>query len=345
MPRPRRALCTVAVPLLVALAATACSSDELSNPPEPTEGTLTVDASTGWAFASIVEENVVSVSDPTTSDAWDIGFNATSVMLNGGAAGPGGVVGSCLCQNAGASDAEIIAMTADGELSDYEAVTAADIPQDPHAYQPDALQTAINGWYSGTGSSAVAVSDAAWLLRLQDGASYAKLRVSALAGPTDAHAGQVTLEYAVQPTAEAAFGATQSVTLDASTATSVDLNSGSTTPATGEWDLSLEGFDLRINGGVSGSGAVGATPSPEPFEAVTTAAVDSRAYQVDRFAGIFGTHPWYKYNLTGENIIHPTFDVYLIKRGDDVYKVQLIDYYSAAGEPRHISIRYALLTE
>jgi HmuY protein len=345
MSRPRRALRTVPLPLLVALLATACSSDELNSPPEPTEGTLTVDASTGWAFASIADESLVSVSDPTTSDAWDVAFNATSVMLNGGAAGPGGVVGTCLCQNAGATDAEIIAMTADGELADFEAVTAADIPGDPNAYQPDALATAISGWYSGTGTTAVAESDAAWLLRLQDGTSYAKLRVTALEGPTDTHAGQVTLEYAVQPTAEAAFGATESVTLDASTATSLDLNTGSTTPADGEWDLSLEGFDLRTNGGVSGSGSVGATPSPEPFEAATTAAVDSRAYQVDRFAGVFGTHPWYKYNLTGENIIHPTFDVFLIRRGEDVYKVQLIDYYSDAGEPRHISLRYALLTE
>jgi hypothetical protein len=60
---------------------------------------------------------------------------------------------------------------------------------------------------------------------------------------------------------------------------------------------------------------------------------------------VFNSHPWYRYNLTGENIIHPTFDVYLVKRGDDVYKVQLINYYGAAGEPRHVTFRYARLTE
>ncbi|MGH7579927.1 MAG: HmuY family protein [Gemmatimonadales bacterium] len=344
MPLRRRAPHAAALAFIIALFATACASDELSAPPEPAGNTLTVDASAGWAFASVADESLVSVSDPAASAAWDVGFNATSVMLNGGAAGPGGVTGFCLCQNAGASDADIIAMTAEAELADFDAVSAADIPVES-SFETETLQPAIQGWYGGTGAGAVAAPEQAWLLRLEDGTSYAKLRVTALAGPTDAHAGQVTLEYAVQPAADAAFEAVQTVTLDASSATGLDLNTGSTAPAAGEWDVSLEGFTLRTNGGVSGSGAVGATPSPEPFEAVTTAAVDSRAYQADRFAGVFGSHPWYKYNLTGENIIHPTFDVYLVKRGADVYKVQLIDYYSTAGEPRNISIRYALLTE
>jgi hypothetical protein len=34
-----------------------------------------------------------------------------------------------------------------------------------------------------------------------------------------------------------------------------------------------------------------------------------------------------------------------VKRGDAVYKIQLIDYYSSAGDPRNISFRYARLTE
>ena len=341
MPRPTRAL-RAAFSLAVLLAA-ACSSDEINAPPQLAEGTLTVDASTAWAFASLGDESVVTVTDPTTSSAWDVAFNATAVMLNGGSAGPGGVAGYCVCQNAGASDDDIVAMTADGEQADFDAVEAADIPG-PGSFEAEALLPAIQGWYTGEGAAAVA-ADQAFLLRLSDGTSYAKLRVTELAGATDANAGQVTIEYAVQPAAEAAFEATQTVTLDASSPTDLDLNTGSTTPTDDTWDVSLDGFSLRINGGVSGAGATGATPSPEPFEAVTTAAVDSRAYQVDRFAGVFGSHPWYKYNLTGENIIHPTFDVFLFKRGDAVYKVQLIDYYSAAGAPRNISFRYALLTE
>jgi hypothetical protein len=344
MSRPHRPFRAPLHALTLLILAAACASDELEAPPQQTEETLTVDASTDWAYASVLDESIVSVADPATSSEWDIGFNATRVMLNGGAAGPGGVLGHCICQNSGATDAEVIAMTAEGELPDFDAVSEADIPPET-GFESEVLQTAIDGWYGGSGAGAVAESGVAWLLRLQDGASYAKLRVVSLTGPTEAHAGQVTLEYAVQPTAEAAFEAVQTVTLDASSPASLDLNSGSTAPAAGEWDLSLEGFTIRLNSGVSGTGAAGATPSAEPFATVTTAAVDSRAYQVDAFAGVFGTNPWYRYNLTGENIIHPTFDVYLLKRGPDVYKLQLIDYYSAAGEPRNITFRYAKLTE
>jgi hypothetical protein len=340
MPLPRPA-----VSLFIALLAlAACSSDEINAPPQLEEGTITVDASTGWAFASLAEETAVSVGDPTTSTAWDIGFNATRAMLNGGEAGPGGVLGYCVCQNASATDDEIVAMTADAELAEFEAVDASDIPEES-SFEADRLRTAIAGWFGGEGAGATAESGIAWLLRLQDGTSYAKLRVLSLVGPTAEHAGEVTLEYAVQPSAESAFEPAQTVTLDASSLARLDLNTGSASPSDTEWDLSLEGFTLRLNGGVSGAGAAAATPSAEPFEAVATAATDPRAYQVDAFAGVFGSHPWYRYNLTGENIIHPTFDVYLLKRGDAVYKIQLVDYYSAAGDPRHISFRYARVGE
>ena len=340
MLRPRRALRVVLPSFLIT--AIACSSDEINAPPQTPEGTITVDASAGWAFASLAEEGTVTVSDPANSSAWDIGFNATRAMLNGGAAGPGDVMGYCVCQNAGATDQEIVAMTADGELADFEAVTASDIPA-ATSFEAERLQTAIAGWYGGEGAGATAEDGIAWLLRLQDGTSYAKLRVVSLGAPTAEHAGDVTIEWAVQPTAESAFEPVETITLDASTLTRLDLNTGA--PSDTDWDLSLEGFTIRLNSGESGSGQAGATPSPDPFEAITTAAVDSRAYQVDAFAGVFGSNPWYRYNLTGENIIHPTYDVYLIKRGDAVYKVQLIDYYSAAGDPRNISFRYARLTE
>jgi hypothetical protein len=336
--------CSLPVLAVIALAMAACSSDELQAPPEPAEGTLTVDASTGWAYASLADETPVAVTDPTTSTGWDIGFNATRVMLNGGAAGPAGVRGYCICQNALSTDEQIVAMTAEAELADLEAVAVADIPP-AESFETDALVTAIRGWFGGTGAAATAETGKAWLLRLEDGASYAKLRIVSLASPTASNAGQVTLEYALQPAGDQPFGPIQSITLDASSPTSLDLNTGSTAPAEGTWDLRLEGFTLRLNSGESGAGSAGAAETTEDFDAITTANVDSRAYQVDGFGGVFTSHPWYRYNLTGENRIHPTFDVFLIQRGDEVYKVQLIDYYSTTGEPRRITFRYAKLTD
>ncbi|MGH7129501.1 MAG: HmuY family protein, partial [Planctomycetaceae bacterium] len=104
-----RILCTTVV-LTFALAA--CSDGEATAPVEPETPTLTVDASADWAYVRLAETaSVVSVAEPGTSDGWDVAFFATSVMLNGGAAGPAGVEGTCVCQNASATDAAVVAMT------------------------------------------------------------------------------------------------------------------------------------------------------------------------------------------------------------------------------------------
>lgn len=332
----RRVLAT----MVTAVTFAACTGDEITAPREPVEGSLTVDASEGWAYASLTDAGPVSITDPAASAEWDIGFNAANVMLNGGAAGPGDVSGYCRCANAGATDEQVLAMTAESELGDFDAVTGADIPAG--GFTSEALVPAISQWYTGSGANAVA-DGATWLLRLRNGTSYAKLRVVSLTGSDASDAGQATLEYAVQPTAADPFGETETVVLDAGSGATLDLTSG-TIDGT-EWDVSLEGFTFRMNSGVSGSGNAAATRSESSFEAVTTASVDARAYRQDGFGGVFTASPWYRYNLTDEHIVHPTYQVYLLQRGSDVYKVQVVDYYGTAGEPRRITFRYAKLTD
>lgn len=330
----------VAPALILALAA--CSDDEISAPTDPVEGELTVDAADGWAFVSLADEGTVTVLEPRGSAEWDLGFNSTNVMLNGGAAGPAGVTGYCVCANASATNEQVLAMTAESELADFDAVTLEDAPAT--GWEADELVPAISGWYSGSGESAV-VDEGAWLLRLANGTSYAKVRVASIAEPTDEHAGQVTVEYAVQATAGDAFGPTESVTLDAgqATPTSLDLATGETNVA--QWDIAVHGFTILVNGGVSGEGEAAAAVAEQSFDDITTAVTDPRAYVTDRFGGIFTARPWYRYNLTGEHGIHPTYDVYLVKRGEQIYKIQILDYYSPAGEPRNITLRYARLTD
>lgn len=80
----------------------------------------------------------MTVSDGVNSAAWDLAFHATSMMLNGGAAGPGRVVGHCLCQNADATDVQIKGKTPVSELVKFEAVTASQIPADEAAWKSDA---------------------------------------------------------------------------------------------------------------------------------------------------------------------------------------------------------------
>jgi hypothetical protein len=347
--RPR--LRSLALPGLVgvgALLVAACTDGGIVEPEEERIGVATVDATTSWAFVALGEPvRTVSVADRSTSTAWDIGFFATSVMLNGGAAGPAGVEGHCICQNAGASNAEVGAMTPATELAKFRAVTAAQIPAAAGAWQADSLAPVITGWYRYDAATRVvsAVPERSWLMRLADGTSFAKFRVVGVEGATRGHAGRVTFEYAVQSARGAPLGELRRRTVDLSGGRiRFDLRAG---VPVGEaaWDIAFEGYTIRVNGGVSGAGRAGAVLTTTPFEQIRDAsALPDRLYRGDAFGGVFVSHPWFRYNITGtDRQVWPTYDVYLVRRGGTVYKIQLIGYYNAAGEARHVTFRYARL--
>lgn len=340
-PVPAAAL---AAGVLSAGALAACAPGEISAPPPRSGGDLVVDASRGWSYVSLTTGSMVTPADPGSATSWDIAFNATSVMLNGGQAGPGGVTGYCICQNATATSAELLAMTPESARPAFERVTAGDVPAQS-AFQSEVLTPAISGWYTGSGASAVADSGKTWLVRLSDSVSFAKIRVLSLGAPSAQSAGTVRLQFAVQPSSAAPFGPVRELSASAAPATSIDLNTGTVTTSATDWDVRVDGWAIRVNGGASGTGKAAATPAPagQSFGAVTTASVDARAYQTDRFAGVFAARPWYRYNLAGDRRVTPTFDVYLLRRGSTVYKLQITNYYGPAGEPRQITFRYARL--
>ncbi|HEX2165646.1 MAG TPA: HmuY family protein [Longimicrobiales bacterium] len=313
----------------------------------PDPSTLTVDASTDWAFVRLGETATqVSVTDPATSEAWDIAFNATRVMLNGGSAGPAGVTGYCVCQNASASDAQVEAMTAAGERPDFEAVTLADVPSDDQAWQSDALDPAISGWYvyDMTTHQVSAAPDRVWQVRgAGEAPEYAKLHVTQISDGTQGGA-RVTIEYAVQPAAGAPFGAVRTAVLDGRTEpVYFDFATGAATDGP-DWDIMLDGYVFRINGGVSGDGGAGAVLADESFAAMTDASdAPAQVYRGDAFGGVFASTPWYRYNLDGNHTVFPTYDVFLIQSGASIYKIQITGYYSTTGDARWITFRYAPL--
>jgi hypothetical protein len=342
---PRRPFVRHAV--VAALAIVAACSDSTTEPPAPpVTSELTVDASAAPAYVKLGDPaTVVAVADPATSTEWDLAFFATGVTVNGGAAGPGGVTAACLCLNANATVGELQTMTPANQLAAFEAVTTASIPAST-SFVADALNPAISGWFTGTGTSATAVSTKSWIVRRTAGGSVilAKFRVTSISGATATSAGNVTVEYAIQPSTGAAFGAPTTRTIDLS-AGPVYLNLASgPVPATGTWDLRISGFEIRVNGGVSGTGGVSALIDESvPFGQLTAQYASSApavAYRADSFGGVFVTSPWYKYNITGtDNQIWPNFNVYLVKRGETVYKVQIISYYGPTGTARQITLR------
>lgn len=326
------------------LALSACATDDVISPIQlQEEGSMTVIATSSWQFVSLADSSLVTPTpSANASTAWDIAFLGTNVTLNGGDAGPGGVTAACLCQNADATNEQVLAMTAESEFADFDTLTA--VPTGL-SFSSDVLTPAIVGWFGGTGASATADTAKTWLVRLNDSTSFAALRVKAIVGPTATHAGAVTLEYRLQATVDAALGAPQEITVDAGAAggTRVDLNAGATTTDDASWDLHVQGFTIRVNGGISGSGKGGAATSATAFADLTTAVTNASAYRIDTYAGVFGTQRYYRYNILGDHKISPTFDVYFVRRGADTYKLQVIGYYSTTGTARHITFRWAKL--
>ena len=123
------------------------------------------------------------------------------------------------------------------------------------------------------------------------------------------------------------------------------------------WDLSFLGTDVAVNGGDFGPAGVVAycvcanadasgeaiqqmTPESEleDFLAVTAADVPTDPAEWEPAA--FAIDRWYRYNISNDHLIWPLYNVYLVKRGDDVYKVQIIGYYAADGTPRQLTFRY-----
>lgn len=337
---------------LFATAFAGCTDNSNPTGPDVGEpfGTLTVDASADWTFVRLGDNaSTVQVSDPASSTSWDIAFFATGVMLNSGAAGPSDVVGYCICQNENATDADVKAMTADTERADFEAVTTADIPTDEDSWQSDALNPAIDGWwrYDMATHTVSAADDQSWIVRTAEGDSYFKLRVTEIAGATRDNAGSVTLEFALFDEGTNSYGETKSLTVDVSGGPAhVDLLTGAVSDEE-NWDLRFEGFEVRVNGGVSGSGEAAAVLAGTHFDDTPPATeVEESVFAADQYGGVFDEHRWYRYNLEGRHQIWPTFNVYLIRVGDTVYKLQLTSYYRPSdGAARHITFRYAPLSE
>lgn len=334
----------------------ACADDAGTAPDDHDDGfaEIVLDAEAGWAFLDLgAPASEVTVADPRSSSAWDMAFLATSVMVNGGDAGPAGVEATCLCWNATLGDAAVMALTAASGAADFEAVTAADVPADPEAWVVDELVPAVDGWYSyDVQTHAVSADPAAvFKVRTAGGEGYAKLHVVAIAGAAQAHPGTVTLEFAVQAGAGAPFGETRTLQVDASGGpVAVDLETAATvTPGAPGWDLLVDGWSIRVNGGVSGNGGAGAVGVEDAFEAVADAGdMTAGHYRGDTYGGVFASgeagRRWYRYDLQGNHQIWPTYNVYLVRRGDEVYKVQIVGYYHPdTGDARHITVRYALL--
>jgi hypothetical protein len=330
------------------LLATACEDEVTAPEDELVEGSITLEANspTEFVYLSLGSGQLVSVADPSTSEEWDIAFRRYSAKLNGGVAGPGGVAGFNVANNAGASEEEVIAFTPEDAEDAFVAVTEADISG--ATFIEDGLIPDEGGsWFrfSPMEGTLVANPGAAWRVQEAEDGSYSLFRIAVLEMAGNAPL-SATVEYRHQPSG-GTLGALSSVVVDYTSGPGhVDFSSGAVVAPDGcNWDVVLTpmfGIEFNaacdagtfpVDGTEDFTGLTRADDAPEyaPFLSTISGAIPNT---IDTPEGLF----WY--NLEENQRMWPTLNVFLVRDGEDVYKIQVTDYYNATGESGFPTVRY-----
>lgn len=330
-----------ATALLLVAGLVACESDAtLPEPGEPgPTGELLLDASSSTAFTYVDLENLSTVTPatPATSTGWDVGIRRYEVRLNGGLTGPGDVAATVLVDHAGQDAATILGYTAANRLAEFEAIDADDIPASA-AFSASGLVNDPSSWFTPTGQGIAANPARAWKIRRGDG-GFAVLRIAEFGFTGQALTG-FTVEYRLQ--SGSALGSLESATIvpgAPGAPTRLSLATGTATTADGcGWDLAVDAaLTVTLNTGCN----AGSYPlqSGEAFDALTT--VDAPQYGpflaaiTSPIANSVSADdaPPFLYGLDEANPhrLVPSFNIYLVRRGTAVYKVQFLNYYNPAG--------------
>jgi hypothetical protein len=138
----------------------------------------------------------------------------------------------------------------------------------------------------------------------------------------------------------------------------VSLEQGKAVPAeeagdAAAWDLALQRFNFKLNGGASGGGdaAVALLPGAA-FEDVAevpadatflTDQADSNDDGVTEYVMSIGDTRWYEYDVA-THVLTPKDLVYVVRGANgSYYKLEMLEYYDAAGTAGYPTFRWAPL--
>lgn len=348
----RARLASIAVPAAFAVLA-GCESETTTPPEVFVEGRITIDATSplDFAYVNLADEGAaVTPADPTGSTEWHMGFRRFLVTLNGGVAGPGSVAAVSLGNNVGATADQVVAFTEqDGEAA-FQAITDADIT-DASAFAEDGLAPDPGAsWFRFEPRLGTLVANpaAAWKVRESSGRGFAVFRVTALEMQGQRPLG-LTIEFRRHDPNGTLGGA---ATID------VDLTRGPvflglaggapSSPAGCGWDIGVTpDLSIEVNADC-GAGTFPLDPAQD-FTALQQAD-DAPEYggflsaisgaipaTVDDASGVF----WY--DIQENSRMWPTYNVFLVRADERVYKVQITSYYNASGASGHPTVRFQRL--
>jgi len=278
---------------------------------------------------------------------WDLALRRFEVRLASPATGSGKtVLGFTLANNQNATPAQVLAFTPASTRAEFDALRDAQVPADS-LFSTDRL-TPNPQAHIVLGGVPVANASQFWRIRLANG-QFALFR-NALIGfnrmrATDSVVFESRLQTAgtlgaVQRLAVAPAGQLRAISL---------ATNSVVTPNGCNWDFQFNPDPTQLAITVNTACNVGTNPgSASPTFAAATSANDAPQFApfLSQLLGpipnsILDPRAPFRYDLTGQQRLHPAFNIYFAKVGTRVWKFQVIDYYSNTGAPGYPTIRYA----
>ncbi len=295
-------------------------------------------------YFSFKERRLVS-----RSSEWDLALRRYEIRLNSPAvagASNRDVRGYSVGNNASATDAQLLAFSAASQLSAFDALRSEQIPSE-NEFASDRLVENSTG-YLNFSSVPVANPSAYWKVKLSNG-SYALFRVTQISFTQDVKVSSVILESRIQ--SGSSLGRARSLTILADDDFfEISLTDNVVvTPDGCNWDLRFnpnsESLAITVNDACGAATYPGS--SSTPFASATRA--DDAPQYSPYLTQLVGPIPFaitdagapFRYNLTGNNRLHPSFNSYLIAAAGRVYKMQVLDYYNNVGASGYLTLRYS----
>jgi len=339
------------VPLLLA-----CEGE--ASPVAPDEGqgaatvgrVVTVGPLNASRADSLVYLNLATGRLVPVTGGWELALRRFEVHLRSPAMGGTGepALGYALGNAVAATDAELLAATPAGTLAAFTAIGEAQLPA-LTAFRASRLVENRQG-YLNLGGIPTANAGVHWKLKLATG-GHALLRVTRITFTRTFAVDTLVVESRLQ--GGASLGAPRTLAIvPAGQPVAIDFTGNRlVAPAGCSWDLAFDPNPARLALSLNDACGAGSFPAGSaPAFAEATVANDAPQY-APFLAQLEGPIPTsvldragpFRYNINGSQRLHPTYNTYLVARGAAVYKLQVIDYYSATGAPGFPTLRVARL--
>ena len=267
------------------LFSTSCKKDDTPDTPQASSvkevKELNASSQTEWTYFSFSEGKQVVVTNPRTSNNWDIAFNRYNVKTNGGTSGIGGVE----VVNTGSKDFDAVTQYPGVGYQKDEEVTTYGRPKEGQT-TPTVITNSVNkaitgtvmnpdpkGFYNytppaqGSNTPHINLTKYVYVLKTTKG-EYVKLQITEYTNKKNEN-GYITFKYdfltVAAPIEKEALTFTKNIgetQIDATNMTNwqyFSLAKGTvvtvTTPENDlTWDIAFKGYYVKLNGGVSGKG-------------------------------------------------------------------------------------------